>query len=279
VPGAPRNLAANTVPDRQGAIRVSWRPGPDNGRPITGYVVSTRLGQRTVAGTGVTLTGFRDGEAVQVRVHAVNEAGNGAPATGTATTIRPPALTPVTVDATYSTVTVRSAVNDGGSPTTCRLVLTSGGRARAFDSPCASAVGNAWRAGTQYAFTITASNAAGSSSYGGTARTDPLSGVAVCTNNPGSSDPEQHTWCNDPANALELSTAPSLAAQVGRAVNGRSYPAFCRVAGEEIYAYVYNDHKRSTTWIRVASGNTEYYTPWAWFDLAGGDQPNALPAC
>jgi len=103
--------------------------------------------------------------------------------------------------------------------------------------------------------------------------------VAVCNNNPGSSDPEQHTWCNNPANALELSTSPSLAAQVARAVNGRTYNSFCRVSGEEIYAYVYNDHKRSTTWIRVAANGTEYYTPWAWLDLAAGDNPNNLPPC
>jgi len=280
VPALVQNLNATTVPTTKGAIRVTWQPGADNGRPITGYAVTTRLGRRTVTGTSVTLTGFNDGEAVRVQVYAINAAGNGAVATDTATTIRPPALTPGGVSATYSTVTVTSTVNDGGSPTTCRLAVSSGGfnRATAQVACGANAIG-VWRAGTAYTFTITATNSAGSVSYGGSVSTRALSGVAVCNNNPGSSDPAQHTWCNNPANAMELSTAPSLASQVGRAVNGRSYAAFCRVAGEEIYAYVYNNHKRSTTWIRIAANGSEYYTPWAWFNLAAGDQPNNLPPC
>ena len=36
-PGAPVNVRATTV-DAKGAIAVSWAPGPDNGRPITGPV-------------------------------------------------------------------------------------------------------------------------------------------------------------------------------------------------------------------------------------------------
>jgi hypothetical protein len=98
-------------------------------------------------------------------------------------------------------------------------------------------------------------------------------------NNTSSSDPAQRTWCNSYGNSLELSTSTTLASQASRATNGGTYTAFCKSGGQSVFSYVYNNQKRSTWWVLVKAGSAEYYTPWAWFNLANGDDVNALPTC
>ena len=45
-----------------------------------------------------------------------------------------------------------------------------------------------------------------------------------------------------------------------------------------MYAYIYNNDKRSTTWIQV-DYKGKNYIPWAWLNLDGGDDLADLPNC
>jgi len=59
--------------------------------------------------------------------------------------------------------------------------------------------------------------------------------------------------------------------------NGARATATCKATGQHITAWVYNDNKAGTWWLRLDSG---VYIPYAWFNLDGGDGAlNQLPAC
>jgi hypothetical protein len=66
--------------------------------------------------------------------------------------------------------------------------------------------------------------------------------------------------------------------QVGWARPGNRLKAYCRVRGEEVYAYIYNNDKRSTWWVQVEYSGRNYI-PWAWLNLEGGDDIAVLPTC
>ena len=66
--------------------------------------------------------------------------------------------------------------------------------------------------------------------------------------------------------------------QVGWVENGTKLKAYCKKAGEEVYAYVYNKDKKSTWWVRV-DYKGKNYIPWAWLNLEGGDNLSILPTC
>jgi hypothetical protein len=125
---------------------------------------------------------------------------------------------------------------------------------------------------------------AGASDPGtGRQATQDVTGVAFCENQPGSSDPAAHTWCNSEQNALELQTSPAkLHPTVGRTNHNTTYKALCWTTGDQVYAYIYNHDKRSNRWIRVEALNGVYYTPLAWFNVDGNtssDYVGALPTC
>ncbi|WP_249715019.1 fibronectin type III domain-containing protein [Rhizomonospora bruguierae] len=279
VPEAPAGLDATTVADKQGAVRVAWSPPAENGRPITKYVVTAGgKSQDVTGGTSVELSGLGDGQNVQVTVRAVNEAGESAPATATARTVAPPVINQVSVSATdYTSVTLALTVDAGRGTTTCSV---SGFGGATVTGGCTSIRVTGLLASTSYTFTVTASNAAGNATTSKAQATKTLQGTAYCYTS--STDPAQAAWCNDQRNALELQSDPKqlYSGQVGKTNHGQKYDAVCRYdGGDEVYAYIYNHEKRSTTWIKIKANNGQYYTPWAWFNLDGGDDPGALPKC
>jgi hypothetical protein len=276
VPTAPQNLGASTVASQKGAIHVTWAPATENGRPITKYVVTAAGKSQDVTDTQVTLTGLADGANVSVKVHAVNVAGDGPDATASARTVAAPTLTLTGGSSGLGSITVNFSVNNGGGNASCTLAITGGG---STTGGCTSLTVGVNRASTNYGFKVTVSNAAGSASGSGSRASSSLTGVARCVNNTSSSDPAQRTWCNSYGNSLELSTSTTLASQASRATNGGTYTAFCKSGGQSVFSYVYNNQKRSTWWVLVKAGSAEYYTPWAWFNLANGDDVNALPTC
>src|SRR6185503_1765719 len=93
--GAPVNLTAVTEPNQRGAIQVNWGAAKANGRPVTKYEVEKPDGSITdvTTGTTVVLNGFPDDTAVQVKVRAVNLAGNGPDAIASGRTMGAPSLT------------------------------------------------------------------------------------------------------------------------------------------------------------------------------------------
>jgi Fibronectin type III domain len=277
VPGKPQALDAATVGDQKGAIRVTWQAAADNGRPITRYVVSGGgKSQDVTDGTSATLTGFGDGQNVSVTVHAVNEAGDGQEATATAKTLAKPTLTVTGSSADYTSVTVSFSVNAGGGTATCSMKAGT----KTGSGSCSSQTVEGLVAGTSYTATITASNAAGSVTANRSQATPALYGVATCHN--GESG-DTATYCNADVpgrngNEIFSVTSQDNNKQVGWARPGTRLKAYCKKQGDEIYAYIYNNDKRSTWWIQVEYEGRNYI-PFAWLNLENGDDINALANC
>ncbi|MFI7026263.1 fibronectin type III domain-containing protein [Micromonospora sp. NPDC049900] len=277
VPGEPLELRAGTVGDRSGTVSVQWAPAAANGRPVTGYVVEVGERRTEVTDTQTTVSDLGDGQNVTVRVRAVNEAGEGPQATTTARTVAPPRVTVTGSSATATSATVTFTVDAGGGQATCTLAR-SGQTARS--GPCSSITMNGLSPGTDYTFTVTATNAAGDGSARRAQATDALFGIATCKNGP---EPEQRTYCDrdrEGRNGNEIFAVPRQDndRQVGWARPGNRLKAYCRVRGEEVYAYIYNNDKRSTWWVQVEYSGRNYI-PWAWLNLEGGDDIAVLPTC
>jgi hypothetical protein len=285
-PDAPDGLAATTVADQAGAVRVVWRPPADNGRPITRYVVTAGGASRNVTEPQATLTGLGNGRNVAVRVKAVNEAGDGREASTTARTVAQPTVTITGSSAAHTSVTVNFRVNDGGGTTTCTMAVSGAGSA---SGGCTGLTVGGLKPSTGYSYTVTARNAAGNGAAAGNAATAKVFGTSVCVNNRSSSDPGQHTWCNSSANGMEVYSGTSQSTtRLGRGGNGSRYEAICKASGEGINDYVYNPGKmgtseddRTTVWIRIKFGGRQGYMSFAWFNLEGygRNDTGPLPNC
>jgi hypothetical protein len=276
-PGAPGGLRASTVADRPGTVAVRWDPAADNGRPVTTYRVDVGGKVSEVTDTQVTVGGLGDGRNVAVKVTAVNEAGPGAPATGTARTVAAPRVTVTGSSADATSVTVTFTVDAGGGKATC--TAATGGRTAS--GSCTALRVTGLTPGSAYPVTVTATNAAGRGSATRAQPTDPLYGVATCVNGPSGAEA---TYCDNEVpgarNGNEIFSVPRQdnARQVGWAKPGTRLKAYCRKPGEEVYAYIYNDDKRSTWWVQVDYAGRNYI-PWAWLNLDGGDDIAVLPTC
>jgi hypothetical protein len=283
VPGKPGGLKAVAATNQAGTITVSWNPSAENGRPITKYVVTANGKSRDVTGaTSTTLTGLGNGTAVDVAVHAVNAAGNGPDATAKATTIRAPKVTVTGSSAPNPTSIAVSFSTDNGGASSMTCTLAAGGKSQA--GGCTSITLGGLAPSTAYDFTVTVTTPAGSATGTGKQATQDVMGQAFCQNQPGSSDPAAHTWCNSEANALELQTSPAVLHKtiVGRTDHLATYKAFCWTTGDSVYAYIYNHDKRSNRWVRIAANGGQYYTPLAWMNFDGNtssDYVGVLPHC
>ncbi|MBB4961889.1 hypothetical protein FHR38_005622 [Micromonospora polyrhachis] len=276
-PAAPTGLTAATVAGEAGAISVAWTPAKENGRSITKYVVEAGSHKIEVTDTRAKVTGLGNGQNVVVKVQAVNEAGIGPAATRSASTVAEPKVTVTGVTTDATSATVRFTVNAGGGQATCTVAPT--GKA-AVPGNCSGIRVTGLNPGTDYTFTVTVRNAAGTGTAKGTGTTTDLWGTATCNN--GESG-ETATYCDRDRDGRNGNEIFSVARQdndkqVGWAKPGTRLKAFCKVRGEHIDSYIYNKQKASTWWVRVdyKGGN---YIPWAWFNLDGGDNINALPGC
>ncbi|MEO3818669.1 fibronectin type III domain-containing protein [Plantactinospora sp. B24E8] len=280
-PEAPVNLNATTVTDAKGAIRLTWATPADNGRPITKYLVDANGQKSEVPGsaTGTTVNGFGNGAPVTARVQAVNEAGPGAAATKTAQTLGMPNITVTGGGTTTTSITVEftMAANSG----TPQCSVTAAGRPRVNAPNCKSAQITGLTADTAYSVTVTATNAAGTFTTPAVNRRTAIAyGIATCKNG---QNGDTATYCDrdrDGRNGNEIfsGTQQDNDKQVGWAKPGTRLRAYCKKSGEEVYAYIYNNDKRSTWWVQV-NYEGRNYIPWAWLNLEGGDNINVLPTC
>ena len=278
-PDRPENVDAATVGDQAGAISVSWQPPADSGRPITKYVV--KAGDKSTevdGGTSTTLTGFGAGETVSVEVRAVNEAGESDAGTATARTVAAPQVTVTGSSATFNTATVTFSVDAGGGTASCSIAANNDGGSAS--GSCSSLKVSSLKPSTAYTFTITAKNAAGTTTKTRAQTTDALYGTATCNNG---ENGDTATYCNadvDGRNGNEIFSVTSQtdSKQVGWAKPGTRLQSYCKKSGESVYAYIYNNDKRSTWWIQV-NYEGKNYIPWAWLNLDGGDNLDDLPTC
>ncbi|MEW2330271.1 fibronectin type III domain-containing protein [Micromonospora chersina] len=277
VPKEPTELRASTVADQPGTIAVQWAPAVDNGRPVTKYLVEAAGKTTEVTDVQATIGGLGDGQNVTVKVKAVNEAGPGAEASTTARTVAAPRVTVTGSSADATSVTVTFTVDAGGGRATCSAA--TGGKTAS--GSCSSLRVTGLTPGTAYTVTVTATNAAGAGTATRAQSTDPVYGVATCKN--GSSGAEA-TYCNSDragqrnGNEIFEITQQVDSRQAGWVPDGTRLRTFCKKQGEEVYAYIYNNDKRSTWWVQIDyKGKT--YIPWAWLNLEGGDNLNLLPTC
>jgi hypothetical protein len=267
VPGAPVNVRAATV-DAKGVISVSWAPGPDNGRTITGYQVTANGATQNVTGTSIQLSGFKDATPVTVTVRGVNAAGPGAVSRpATATTIGAPVLTPGTASAKgLNAITVLFTTNGRGSTPTCTISINGGGQNGI--SCNGQDIGGLWP-GTTYNFTVTATNKAGTASYNGSVGIRPVNATVICPKN-------TNGYCNT---GIWTYRQPTQSGTAVRALPvGTSFRAECRITGGNVNASVWGA-KNNNLWIRFTGNGTEYF-PDAWARLDdGADNINVLPPC
>ena len=168
VPGAPTGVA---ITPSNGAITVTWTaPDSTGGSPITGYTATTSPGgaQCTTTGaTSCTITGLTNGTSYTVTVTATNIVGTSEPSqtSASATPITVPS-SPSSVSATAddgrATVSWTTPSDTGGSAVTSYTATASPGGATCASSSTACTI-YGLENGTSYRFTVTASNAAGTS--------------------------------------------------------------------------------------------------------------------
>nr|WP_232072723.1 fibronectin type III domain-containing protein [Phytohabitans flavus] len=285
VPDRPPALDVTTVQGKAGTLNAVWSAPAENGRTITKYIVEAGGNRTEVTGTSTEIGGLGEGANVTVKVRAVNEAGEGPEATATGRTVDKPSVTVTGSSATVTSVTVNFTINDGGGNATCSLDV--GGKVQG--GGCDAITVGGLTPGTAYNFTVTVTNAAGSTTATGNRATPAVFGTSVCVNNTASSDQGQHVWCNNPDNAMGVFNGTNMGSgQVGRGTNGGQIEAVCHTTGEGINDYVYNPGKmgtspndRTNVWIRIKWGGGEKYMSFAWFNVDGVDRNTTgpLPAC
>jgi hypothetical protein len=272
-PGAPVNLTAATVPTARGSIQVSWQAAPANGRPITKYVVESSSGRQDVpTGTSVVLSGFPDDTAVQVTVHAVNLAGDGATATTSARTIGAPVLTLTGQSAGYNDVSVTFTPNNKGGTATCTLQIdgTDVTSTACSTQPLTLSAGGLFP-NEPHNFNVKISSPAGEANAGAGFTTAVMQFTVICPNNASG-------YCNG---GIWAYTTPSQQGTAYAALGvGATRVATCYTTGNATINATNWGAKNSNMWVGYDRGNgTNVYFPFAWSTLDGGDNLGALRPC
>ncbi|HVQ49176.1 MAG TPA: fibronectin type III domain-containing protein, partial [Mycobacterium sp.] len=168
-----------------GQVTVTWAaPTSTGGSPITGYTVTATPGAKTCQTTGTltcTVPGLTNGTAYTFTVTATNAAGTSTPSKGQIVTPVAPPSAPTTVKAVAGngqvTVTWAAPSSTGGSPITGYTVTASPGGKTCQTTGELTCTVQGLTNSTAYTFTVTATNAAGTSAA--SAASAPVTPVAA----------------------------------------------------------------------------------------------------
>ena len=274
-PGAPEGLAA-AASGQRGEVNVTWTGAEDHGSPITGWVVRAGGQTQNLPATAkqASFTGLQDGTRIPVDAYAVNAAGEGDLASTDATTPGVPTVQITSSSSTQDAITVNFTANANGSKLqSCTLTL-GGKTANGCDGSLRITGLNA---GQAYPFNVTATNGVGKSQPARgnetTKHADRGRHGALHQQRP-TGDPN---YCSD---GVRVFSGPSQQnySDVGAALNGQRYTGTCKAVGNQsITAYVYNDRKTSSWWIKIGNGR---FLPYVWINLDDGDAAlNRLATC
>lgn len=170
LPTAPTSVAATR--GEQYSATVSWTaPADDGGSPVTGYSVTATPGGRTVVTTGgatsATVDGLHTGLPYTFTVRAINSLGAGPESAPTGSILvagSPSAPTAVTAQSSDGGADVSwTPAPDNGDPITGYTVTASPGGVVVTTTGATSATVPGLTNGTAYTFTVTATNAVGTS--------------------------------------------------------------------------------------------------------------------
>jgi hypothetical protein len=176
VPGSPRTVKATS--NANGQSVVTWSaPASNGGSPVLGYSVlatdtttSSHGGQTcsTTTATTCTLTGLTNGDHYVFAVSAISGVGTGLAASSNvaipATAPSAPTITSVTPGVNQLTVSWTAPTSTGGTPiASYRVTARSGGAFCHVPGRLTSCRIAGLTAGAVYSFTMTATNAAGTS--------------------------------------------------------------------------------------------------------------------
>jgi len=208
LPGAPANVTAT---ESDITATVTWAPPSAYGSMVSGYTVTASPGGKsvTVAGTwtAATITGLTDGTSYTFTVTATDVAGTGpASAASNAVTPGPVPGPPMTAQATAgnasATVTWLAPTNSGGGAVANYTVTAvPGGATSTVTGTTTTVTVTGLTNGTAYRFTVTATNAYGTSPP--SASTGPVTPTA-----PGAPDTPVITNVTARDSAIDVSWSP-----------------------------------------------------------------------
>jgi hypothetical protein len=268
-PGPPRNVSAATVTDQRGAVRVTWQPAVDNGRKIDKYVVDGGKGAQDVTGTTVTLNGFADDAAVDVTVHAVNEAGKGPDVKVSARTIGVPTITLTGSGAGYNSVSVTFTPNSKGGAATCAVRLSTGAGAQVGcgTAPVTLTVGGLWPNNT-YSFTASVTTAVGTAQATGSQPTSQLRATVLCGDT---------SYCGSGIYIYSVPNQSNPSNAVGRFTAGNQFVPQCHRAADDVDASPWGG-RHTNQWLQLTYRGQTAWFPYAWANIDTGNI-NTIPAC
>lgn len=275
-PGAPGRPTATAA---SGIVTVTWPAVTGASEyvvtPLRSGVAGADPPQR-LPGTSTEFAGLTLGKPYTFTVVAVDQSGRAGPASPRSNEVVPvdkPRVTIAGTSATASAVTVTYTVDNGGSAATCRIAISPGGQSATGcgGSKTFSGLTN----NTTYTVTVTATNSIGTTAVSAKRTTAKYFGAKVtCVNKPSNPDPK---FCNEHG-GIGVFTSPNYVdgGEDHRVRVGSKIQVACRDTGTEMYAYVYNNDKRSNIWLKMSDG---YWISWVWVTVDGGDDVKAVPTC
>ncbi|HEX3732421.1 MAG TPA: fibronectin type III domain-containing protein [Mycobacteriales bacterium] len=309
VPDAPTNVQAAANSD--GSVSVSWAAPATHGGTIASYqlvgqtdTAGGQMGINNIASTSVVVPAsaltMGASYTFQITATLTNGASGQPSASSNQVTTRSAPGAPGSVSAKGNgegTVDVSWApAIANGSPITEYVVTSSSGQQVNAARDATSAKLTGLPAGEQVTVTVTAVNAAGKTPGrsvtvtvpGAPAPPPPTTpppttpppppppppvtgpGVVACVNT--SANP---TYCDG---GVRTFSEPNQQSSVrDQLMNGNRQVASCKIQGQNITSWAYNNNKTSTWWMKINDGS---YIPYAWFNLDGGQATlDKLPTC